>query len=289
MNDDALTRDDGDDRLSAWLDDELGPDERADLERELAADPALARELEALAAVRDRLRDAALPAPHPGVLDRIGAEVAADSGGGSAAPRPAPAGDVVVPLRRRTGWPRLVAAAAAFVLIVGAVVGGVGGSDTVPAVGDLVARHDAAAADEPMPDAVEMPMDEADAMGPAMPAALTMTDALHYDDPDVVHLVYRDGSGSMISVFRQDGDADLHGLDGGTMTAMGGTDLWMDTVDETPVAVVDGEGYVWTVVGADDEDTMMVAMDDDLPTRSAGVAERLRSMAEAVVEPWRLG
>jgi hypothetical protein len=34
---------------------------------------------------------------------------------------------------------------------------------------------------------------------------------------------------------------------------------------------------------------MMVAMDDDLPTRSAGVAERLRSMAEAVVQPWRLG
>ncbi len=59
-------------------------------------------------------------------------------------------------------------------------------------------------------------------------------------------------------------------------------------VGDRHVAVVDGRGYVWTVVGADDHDTMMVAMTDDLPGREPSLLERLGDAADAVVRPWRV-
>lgn len=281
-----------DDRLSAWLDDELEPAERARFALELDRDPVLAAELESLARVRTMLRSAAAVEPAPGAMDRIVADVAAadDRSTGRAAPDA-----MIVDLTRRRRGVSVVAAIAASVAIIAGVVGGVGGTTTLPAIGDLLARHDAAAADGPMPDDAEaMPMDDMEGVGPTMPAAMTMAAAYH-GDGSLVHLVYRDTAGATVSVFRQDGDADLDKLAGrddlpeGEVADMAGTDVWSATVDEMHVAVVDGDGYVWTVVADDDHDAMMVAMADDLPSRDKGIGDRLTDAADVIVRPWRLG
>jgi len=74
MNNDSEFRDD-DELLSAWLDGELPPDREAELERRLAAEPALALRLEQLSSANAALRDAFAPAadePMPrAVLDMI--------------------------------------------------------------------------------------------------------------------------------------------------------------------------------------------------------------------------
>jgi hypothetical protein len=270
-----------DDRLSAWLDGELDAGEAEALADELEADPVLAAELEDVARVRAILRSAADVKPRPGALDRIVAVVAADETA-AAVDSPVP----VVDLGRRRRVSR-VAAIAAALAIIGAVVGGVGGSTTLPAVGDLVARHDAAASDAMPADSHPMPMDDVDGMGPAMPSDLKMSGAFH-SDGGLLHLVYRDNVGSVVSVFRQAGETDVEQLPDGKVADMSGTEVWSSTVADMSVAVIDGDGFVWTVVGDDDHDPMMVAMMDDLPSRSPSLGDRLRDAADAVVRPWRL-
>ena len=60
-----------DDRYSAWLDGELDAPEVAELEAELAADPQLAEEFDALRSVRDLIRAEAMMAMPASSLDRI--------------------------------------------------------------------------------------------------------------------------------------------------------------------------------------------------------------------------
>ncbi|MCH1434111.1 MAG: hypothetical protein L7U56_00455, partial [Acidimicrobiales bacterium] len=127
-----------DDRYSAWLDGELDDAEIAVLESELAADEALAAEFEALRSVRQYVRAEAMVALSPAALDRIVTAVEAVPGSGDEVVSPAP----VVHLSARRRVPTLAAIAASFAIIV-SVVGGLGGSATLPAVGDLIARHDA--------------------------------------------------------------------------------------------------------------------------------------------------
>ena len=58
------------------------------------------------------------------------------------------------------------------------------------------------------------------------------------------------------------------------------------------MAVVDGDGYVWTIVSDIDTDPMsdvMSAAPAELPKRSAPLAERLRKVADAIVKPFGLG
>ena len=272
-----------DDRYSAWLDGELDEAEIRALEAELAADPALADEFEALRSVRDLIRSEAMLAMPAASLDRIVAEVeAADAGAESPAPSP-----VVDLASRRRRVPTFAAVAASFAIIV-SVVGGLGGSATLPAVGDLVARHDAAAAE--MPDLDAGPMDDM----PAMPGAMEMAHSETIEN-DVVHAVYVTSSGSVVSVFRQEGDLDLDGLvdemDGGDTGEMGGHPMWVKDIDDLHVVVVDGDGYIWTFINEVDEpmDSMMDDMMDELPVRSAGVRERLHDVAEAIVEPFGFG
>ena len=189
-------------------------------------------------------------------------------------------------LATRRRLPAIAAVAASFAIIV-SVVGGLGGRTTLPAVGDLIARHDAAAADMP-----HEPMDPMDDM-PAMPGPMEMAHA--EVEGDLVHAVYTSSGGAVVSVFRQDGDLDVDGLvdemDGGETGEMDGKPMWSKDVGDRHITVVDGEGYVWTIVHAVDEpmDPMMDDMMGDLPTRDAGTRERLHDVAEAIVEPFGLG
>lgn len=63
--------------LSAYLDDEVNPDERTALDAELAASPEWRRELDEVAEVRDLLRAHAAVEPPAGAMDAIVAAVAA--------------------------------------------------------------------------------------------------------------------------------------------------------------------------------------------------------------------
>ena len=270
-----------DDRYSAWLDGELDDAEIAILESELAADEALAAEFEALRSVRQYVRAEAMVALSPAALDRIVTAVEAVPGSDDEVVSPAP----VVHLSARRRVPTLAAIAASFAIIV-SVVGGLGGSATLPAVGDLIARHDAAAGSMP---AGSDAMDDM----PAMPAPMDMVGA--EVDGELVHAVYRTEDGSMVSVFRQSGTLDLGGLvdemDGGDTGVMDGHPMWVKDIGDLHVVVVDGDGYVWTIINTVGEpmDSMMDDMMTDLPTRSDGARERLHDVAEAIVEPFGLG
>ena len=46
---------------------------------------------------------------------------------------------------------------------------------------------------------------------------------------------------------------------------------------------------VWTVVTDHHDEEMMKVMTDDLPGRSDSFLDRIRDVAEEVLEPWRFG
>lgn len=271
--------------LSAHLDGELSADEQRELDAVLASDGELARIHDDLARVRATLRRAAAIEPPAGALDRISATVAsADDTDGGAGLAP------VVSLTRRRRVPTLAAAAAAFVIIA-SVVGGLGSAATIPALGQLLEQHEAAAAmveGAPMPSTMEsslMPMDEAAGAALPMPDELAMEYA--FVDGGLVHLVYRTADGHAVSVFRQQGDADMGQLGDGTRASSDEADMWAAAMDETPVVVVDGSGYFWVVFGMAPDDEMAHDLMYDLPTRSPSLGERLRDVADAAVEPFR--
>ena len=273
-----------DDRFSAWLDGELTADEAAAVEAELAADPALAADVDSLRAVRSLLRAEGGVDLSPGAgatfIARVEAATAHD-----AAPPHRDAGVTELALRRRL--PALAAVAASFIILV-SVIGGVGGPTTLPAVGDLIARHDAAAAEMPGGPMTGTPDDM-----PAMAGDMEMM--LADEEGGVVHAVYVTGDGAVVSVFRQEGEfrADRLARDmGGDVGEMDGHDMWAADIGLRHVAVLDGDGYVWTIVSDADVDPMadlMGDMMDELPERSPTIAERLRDVVGVVVEPFELG
>ncbi len=265
--------------LSAGLDGELSGEEQAELDAALANDPRMVELYDELKTVRSVLRSSAV-AVDDATLRRLVAGVEA----ADVAP--------VIPLDRRRRVPTFAAAAAAMVIIAG-VVGGLGGSDSIPALGDLIDRHEAAAAvidGGEMPDMMDdmdpMPMDEASDAALPMPAEYTMRHA--YVDGSTIHLVYRSSHGDAVSVFRHEGEVDVDDLGAGSMVSSEEADMWSAPMDDAYVAVVDGSGYVWVVVSGAPDDEMMDAMMYDLPRRSPSVGERLRDAADAVVDPFRL-
>jgi hypothetical protein len=275
------------DWLSAHLDGELSAAERVEVKAAIASDPRLAEEYEELARVRALLRGDAVE-PAVGAAARIvaavaGADVDADGSAETLAP--------VVELRRWRRAPSMAAAAAAMVIIA-TVVGGVGGAEGVPAIGDLVAQHEAAAAvidGAPMPDDVthmdEMPMDVAMAEAPPMPDELAMAHA--FADGSTLHLVYVADDGEFVSVFRHEGDTDVHDMGDGSVIEGDEASMWSGPHGDAYVAVIDGTGYVWVVVSAEPHDSMMDDMMHDLPTRSPSIGDRARDAADAMVEPFR--
>ena len=272
-----------DERHSAWLDGELDAVEAAAVEAELAADPDLAAEVEALRSVRSLLRESATIDLRSDAGEHFIARVEALDAAEPAEP-PVPVVDLAT---RRRGIPTFAAVAASFAIIV-SVIGGVGGDTTLPAIGDLVARHDAAAAEMP-----HEPMDESMSDMPKMAGEMDMMAAEVADG--MAHAVYVAKDGSIVSVFRLDGELDGEGLVddmGGSIGEMDGHDMWAKDIGTRHVAVLDGDGYVWTIVSDVDVDPMadlMHDMMDELPERSPSLAERLHDLAEAVVEPFELG
>lgn len=276
--------------LSAHLDGELSADERLELDAALSQDPALASTYAELARVRAMLRGEPVDMPG-GALGRMIAHVeTADGSGTHRVDSTTPA--EVVSLARHRRVPTFAAAAAAMVIIA-SVVGGLGGSRSFPALGDLVARHEAAAAvveGAPMPDDMDhmdpMPMDDANAVALAMPSDYSMQHA--FADEETVHLVYRSGAGDAVSVFRHEGDVDVGAFGAGSRISGDEADMWTGPMDGAFVAVVDGRGYVWVVVSAEPHDDMVGDMMHDLPTRTPSLDERLRDVADAAVEPFRI-
>lgn len=279
--------------LSAHLDGELSDAERTEVDAALAADADLAAAYDALRAVRAVLRGETIEPP-AGSAERVVAAVRAADTATAAVEDDAIAPVVSLGSRRRV--PSLAAVAAVMLIIVG-VVGGVGGAEGLPAIGDLVAQHEAAAAvvdGAPMPDEMDdmdkMPMGEAMSAAPSMSDEMAMADA--YVDGPTLHLVYVDGGGEVLSIFRHEGDAGGGGFDGlerAGATPDDDTQMWSGPRDGLYVAVIDDEnGYVWVVISDEPKDAMMAdMMQDDLPGRSPSFGDRLRDAADVIVEPFR--
>lgn len=271
--------------LSAHLDGELTPEEAARVDEALASDPELAALHDELRAVRASLRGAVVA-----VADRRLAQLVAAVEATPDAEPSAPTEASVVPLAPRRRARRVVAVAAVVVIIAG-VVGGVGGTASLPALGDLVARHEAAAAvvtgepatgADPLMDEMDpMPMDEAADAALPMPGEFAMEKA--FADGTTVHLVYRSRGGETLSVFRHEGDVDVEDLGDGSTAWSDEAAMWSAPMEGSYVAVVDGDGYVWVVVSAGPHPEMMDDMMHDLPSRSPSWRERLAR----VVEPLR--
>lgn len=274
-----------DDRLSAYLDDELNATERAEVDTALNSNPGLQSILAELAAVKDLLGNSLIEPSTSGVERMLAAVENADE-------QPSAGSSPIVDLASRRRVPTF-AAVAASIVIIASVVGGVGGTASIPAIGDLVARHDAAASI--LESGAEMAMDD-DAMhemmddGPAMPDSLDLTFA--DQDGSLVHAVFESPDGTLLSVFRQDGDADLAEIDdemgAGEIVDMGGHEMWSTDMGDTHIAVVDGDGFMWTFVGDADADHMTNMM-TDLPTRSPSISDRIGDVADAITRPFRLG
>ncbi|MDC0359331.1 hypothetical protein OAM92_01225 [Acidimicrobiales bacterium] len=274
-----------DDRLSAYLDDELASAERDEVDTALASDPAVQSLLAELAEMKAVLGSLMIAPTRTSINRMIGAVERTDEQN-PLAPSP------VVDLASRRRVPTF-AAIAASVVIIASVVGGVGGTASIPAIGDLVARHEAAAS--VLDSGAELAMND-DAMhemmdeGPSIPAVLDLT----YADQDgsLVHAVFESPDGALLSLFRQDGDADLNeiGTEMGTgeIIDMGGHEMWASDMGETHVAVIDGDGFTWTIIGNAEADHMMIMM-SDLPGRSPSIGERIGDVTDAIIRPFRLG
>jgi anti-sigma factor RsiW len=104
------------DLISAYLDDECTPEERAAVEARLVTDPAWAAELDEVRAARDAVRGLPLVAVPPGCWESVAAAIAAadDQAGDESA--------TVVPMRRHRVRTALYATAATAAASVAAVV-----------------------------------------------------------------------------------------------------------------------------------------------------------------------
>ncbi len=245
MNADRLT----DDRLSAWLDGELAPAERAELDDELARSAHLRAEIEAISAMRGLVRSLPPVEPPFGFFERV--------------LRTAPPASTRRPPTRSPARRRLVgsviAVAAAWLLILG-FGAGVGALRVVPPLDALADRHATAyAAGDGY---TEMAMADAKALGPAM-GDMPLVAAWH--DATVVQLVYADAGGT-ISVFRQRGSLDGEQLPaGGAAMAVGGMAAWATEMHELKVVVVDAGDAVYTVVGGMANTDHVVSMAGAVP------------------------
>jgi hypothetical protein len=234
--------------------------------------------------IRELLAGAPLVEPREGALERIVAAVAAQAGS---------VGAVVDLGARRDSraqrWAPRVAAAAVIITIIGAVVGGIGSDTRIPAIGDLVASHQAAAAGQMPETADEMTMHDAYHLKVGMPESMKMQ-AAFTESGKTIHLLYAGPDGEMVSLFWQPGETDLRELgDDGQLKMMGGSPVWSSVVGESHVAVVDGVGCVWTLVSDHEDDAMLTSLTHDLPAYGPSWSQRVVDMADEIVDPWRLG
>lgn len=245
-----------DERLSAWLDGELGEGERAALSDELEISPELRRELDGLEQTRSLLRSMGPVEPTPGVIEpgvnQPGVTALAEARSGRTR-------------RRRWAVPAaaVAAVAAAWLLILG-VLSGTSVARIVPAVDDYVDRH-AAALIEPSSDGFA-PLDHDD-MPDDMPPMLDESTGLSmmgaYANGDVVQAVYGDGV-HHLSVYLQPGRVDWGELDptGDDTTEMDDGPVWHGSADGMEVLVAERDDRVVTVVADPGMDEMMMKVVD---------------------------
>lgn len=261
-----------DDRVSAYLDDELSPAERRAFEQELAASPELEAQVRSVGSLRSALRE--LPEVEPPV------DLVAE---GRRRRR--------VRKARRSARPAMaiVAVAAAWFLVLGF---GAGSAlpRIVPAVDELVDAHAAASSGAPNGFAeMDMAM-----MGEDHPGTLGdgMELSAVFARGPVVLLSYSDGEHS-VSVFEQPGVVDWKQMpEGGQMKPMVDDSMsWTKDMEGTEVMVISSGDTVRTVVA----DPGMGPMADAVMSMAAGdgdgpsIGERLRRAAADIVALFGLG
>ena len=272
-----------DDRLSAYLDDELDPVERAVIEAELDASAELRAELEAVGEVRHLLRNLEpVEVPSDFVFAPSSEQRWSVDGGGSSAARSLPedaepdrsagAENVVSLASRRRGrrvfTRSVVAVAAAFALLVG-IGSAIPGTEIVPAVDNLVSVHTAAAESLPMP----MPESDMADMMKMGPDSDTMPMMGASEADDYLHLVYGSPD-EYVSVFRQEGHLDESRLDESTPMEMDdGSTAYQLYSDDLIVLVVEADGLVYTIVTGDKMMDDAMKMTDTLPDDDDGIVE----------------
>ncbi|MEM9036965.1 MAG: hypothetical protein AAGD18_20385 [Actinomycetota bacterium] len=240
------------DELSALLDDELGADARAELERRLIDDPRLADELTRTAEIRSALRDLPEVEPPPGALEEVVNAVRAMELG-----------------ERRGRRRRLVGSGVAATVLLWLVVASqvtVPAAATTPDVDGAVALHSA--------------MAEIESAG-----APGLRSTHFVGGGDRVHRGFGRSDGGLVSVFTEPGRVDWDGLGDGEKTELAGERAWAGQGDGDGVVVVERRGVIVTIVGAGEmvDDPMILAIVDQV-SATGGVSERtwLDRMGELV-------
>ena len=243
-----------DERLSAYLDNELEPDERATFERVVAADAGLRSALAEIGHVRDSVRALGPVDPPFAFFEHM--------------------------VSRRQRWRRVVAAGAAALSVAAVVVlvlgllSGTGAARVVPPLRDYLDQHAVAAADaearasgaQPPPpvagfEAVELAVAQRSA--PDM-APMRLMSAFRHDS--VMQFVYDDSAMGPLSLFVQSGRCACDRFDGGEMMPMPGYgDAWHGSgTDGRSIVVREGRlagaAVVFTVIGRSTSDAGVVAV-----------------------------
>ena len=235
--------------LNAYLDGELAPDERTQVERELAESVELRRELAELDATRSLLR--ALPQVEP------------------SRPMQRPAA-VPVPSRRPRRLGTVVAAVAAIWVFVLGIGVSLGSLPIVPEVEQLALQHAAAEEGdmtmgfEPM-DMKKM-MDDDPAVVPDIGHGMGLDSV--YQADELVQARYSDGEHA-VSIFHEPGEVDWDDMPAsGEVEMMGDTPIWRSSMNGVTVLVVERGDLVVTVVADGD-------MEDDMATMAGTMVPKV--------------
>jgi hypothetical protein len=227
-----------DERLSAYLDDELTPSDVADLEIDLTASQELRTELAELRATRTLIRNL------PEVAPRRTLE------------RRSPA-----PVRRPGRLGIMVAGVAAVWVLVLSVGISLGSLPIVPEIDQLALQH-AAANESEMP----MPFVSMDTTEMMASDAAIMADIGHgmglegvYQLGPLVQARYSDGVHA-ISIFHEPGEVDWDDLPSGDVKLMPDGLVWRSTIDDIEILVTERGGLVVTVVTDGDMEGDMATM-----------------------------
>jgi anti-sigma factor RsiW len=228
-----------DDVLSAYLDDELAPSERVDVEAHLSTCAECRSDLEAEAEVRLLVRD--LPAVDPpfGFYERI----LRDGPGVGRAPDKK--------RRLRFGLVNIAGAAAAWLLILGVVNVNSAEGSVEPVAATYVAAHESVPADL---QSAESPADAARAQATYdAPSRLAGTYELvaYLDDNGLPQLIYSDGHRT-VSMFLRPGLLNPDALPSDAeRVQVNGALAWQVPTAEGAVVFVQRPGVVVILVGAD--------------------------------------
>ncbi len=289
--------------LDAYLDDELAEDERTAVESALAESPELAAELSEHAAVRSSLRD--LPQVEPpagffeGMLERGTADPAAELPAGVASLSGARAKSDQRKNKRSftSRVTSIVAAAAVFLLVLG-FGSGISAIERVPALDEFASRHAEALTAMEAGQGAEsgrfhaMPMEEMKGMGPAGMDDMAMMGAYETDGSSadkVVQLIYGDGNGSVVSVFRQEVYVDADDMPASESMKMAGSNAWHLAEGEFDTMVVDRDGVTYTIIGDVSAAPTIISMANELPETDKGLGGSIQGFFRGLLNTVGIG